>query len=52
VSGGHQKYFGEMHQSKLVKTRRDSAKVHAECKVCLSLVARLECVTRQNCSAG
>jgi hypothetical protein len=32
VSGGHQKYFGETQQSKLVKTKRDSAKVHAECK--------------------
>jgi hypothetical protein len=32
VPGGHQKYFGEMQQSKLVKTRRDSAEVHAECK--------------------
>jgi hypothetical protein len=32
VPGGHQKYFGETQQSKLVKTRRDSAEVHAECK--------------------
>jgi hypothetical protein len=32
VSGGHQKYFGKTQQSKLVKTRRDSAEVHAECK--------------------
>jgi hypothetical protein len=32
VPGRHQKYFGEMQQSKLVKTRRDSAEVHTECK--------------------
>jgi hypothetical protein len=32
VPGGHQKYFGKMQQSKLMKTRRDSAEVHAECK--------------------
>jgi hypothetical protein len=32
VPGGHQKYFGETQQSKLVKTRRDSAEVHTECK--------------------
>jgi hypothetical protein len=31
VIGGHQKYFGETQQSKLMKTRRDSAEVHAEC---------------------
>jgi hypothetical protein len=32
VPGGHQKYFGKTQESKLVKTRRDSAEVHAECK--------------------
>jgi hypothetical protein len=32
VSGGNQKYFGKTQQSKLMKTRRDSAEVHAECK--------------------
>jgi hypothetical protein len=32
VPGGHQKYFGETQQRKLVKTRRDSAEVHVECK--------------------
>jgi hypothetical protein len=32
VPGGHQKYFGETQQSKLVKTKRDSAEVHAKCK--------------------
>ena len=30
--GRHQKYFGKTQQSKLMKTRRDSAEVHAECK--------------------
>jgi hypothetical protein len=32
VPGGHQKYFGETQQRKLMKTRRDSAEVHVECK--------------------
>jgi hypothetical protein len=32
VPGGHQKYFGETQQSKLMKTIRDSAEVHAKCK--------------------
>jgi hypothetical protein len=32
VPGGHQKYFGDMQQRNIVKTRRDSAEVHAECK--------------------
>jgi hypothetical protein len=41
VPGRHQKYFGETQQSKLVKTRRDSAEVHAECKsVLVHLMAR------------
>jgi hypothetical protein len=38
VSGGHQKYFGKTQQRKLVKTRRDSAKVHAECRVCVFVI--------------
>jgi hypothetical protein len=29
VPGGHQKYFRETQHSKLVKTIRDSAEVHA-----------------------
>jgi hypothetical protein len=37
-----QKYFAEMQQSKLVKTRRDSVEVHTECRVCLSLMERSE----------
>jgi hypothetical protein len=41
VPGRHQKYFGEMQQRKLVKTRRDSAEVHAECKsVLVQLMTR------------
>jgi hypothetical protein len=32
VPGRHQKYFGKTQQSKIVKTRRDSAEAHAECK--------------------
>jgi hypothetical protein len=38
VPGGHQKYFGKTQQSKLVKTRRDSAEVHAECRVCVFVI--------------
>jgi hypothetical protein len=38
VPGGHQKYFGKTQQSKLVKTRRDSAEVHAECSVCVFVI--------------
>jgi hypothetical protein len=38
VSGGNQKYFGKTQQSKLVKTRRDSAEVHAECRVCMFFI--------------
>jgi hypothetical protein len=38
VPGEHQKYFGKTQQSKLVKTRRDSAEVHAECIVCVFVV--------------
>jgi hypothetical protein len=38
VSRGHQKYFGKTQQSKLVKTRRDSAEVHAECSVCVFVI--------------
>jgi hypothetical protein len=38
VPGGHQKYFGKTQQSKLVKTRRDSAEVHAECRVCMFVI--------------
>jgi hypothetical protein len=38
VPGGHQKYLGKTQQSKLVKTRRDSAEVHVECKVCVFVI--------------
>ena len=38
VSGRHQKYFGKMQQSKLMKTRRDGAEVHAECRVCMFVI--------------
>jgi hypothetical protein len=38
VPGGHQKYFGKTQQSKLVKTRRDSAEVHVECSVCVFVI--------------
>jgi hypothetical protein len=36
VSGGHQKYFWKMQQSKLDKIRRDSAEY-----ACLSLMAKI-----------
>jgi hypothetical protein len=38
VPGGHQKYFGKAQQRKLVKTRRDSAEVHIECRVCVFVI--------------
>jgi hypothetical protein len=50
VPGGHQKYFGKTQQSKLVKTRRDSAEVHAECKsmhVC-SLMEKIRPTTQHD----
>jgi hypothetical protein len=51
VSGRHQKYFGKTQQSKLVKTRRDSAEVHAECKsVLVHLMANRQ--ARKISSAG
>ena len=38
MPSGHQKYFGKTQQSKLMKTRRDSAEVHAECSVCVFVI--------------
>jgi hypothetical protein len=38
LPGGHHKYFGKMQQRKLVKTRRDSEEVHAECRVCMLFI--------------
>jgi hypothetical protein len=38
VPGGNQNYFGKSQQIKLVKTKRDSAEVHAECRVCVFVI--------------
>jgi heterodisulfide reductase subunit B len=38
VSGGHKKYFGKTQKRKLMKTRRDSAEVHVECRVCVFVI--------------